>query len=126
VQLRTSSLQAQDSFTAENPDTLTNESISESIVANATDDSPAAVELGDEVEETLDLDKVDGADMAKTSTTTPIISEPVQSGPFIDLFGPTLLSLKMVDATRAQIVSNYTSDALRGKSVVGVYFSADW
>lgn len=126
VQLQMSSVQAQDSFAAENDDTLTNESLSESVVPNTTEYDPAAVELGDEVDEILDLDKADGGESAKTSTITPIATEPVQSGPFIDLFGPTLLSLKMVDSTRAQIVSNYTSDALRGKSVVGVYFSADW
>jgi hypothetical protein len=118
VQVQISSVQAQDSSVAENQDTLINESISESAAAIAAD-SPAA-ELGD-VEDILDLDTVDGGDGA-----TPVSTEPVQSGPFVDLFGPTLLSLNMVDATRAQIVSNYTSDALRGKSVVGVYFSADW
>ena len=51
---------------------------------------------------------------------------PVQSGPFIDLFGPTLLSLEMLDEAHAQLQHQYTSDALRGKKVVGVYFSADW
>jgi hypothetical protein len=51
---------------------------------------------------------------------------PVQSGPLIDLFGPTLLGLEMIDEQHAQLTANYTSDALRGKKVIGVYFSADW
>jgi hypothetical protein len=51
---------------------------------------------------------------------------PVQTGPLIDLFGPTLLSLEMIDEQHAQLTANYTSDGLRGKKVIGVYFSADW
>jgi len=51
---------------------------------------------------------------------------PVQSGPLIDLFGPELYSLQLIDETSAQLASNYTNEALAGKSVVGVYFSADW
>ena len=53
-------------------------------------------------------------------------SPPVQSGPFFDLFGPTLLSLEMLDETHAQLTPQYTNDALRGKKVIGLYFSADW
>jgi hypothetical protein len=51
---------------------------------------------------------------------------PVQTGPLIDLFGPALLGLEMIDEQHAQLTANYTSDALRGKKVIGVYFSADW
>ena len=91
----------------------------------------------EEVDEILDFDAASVSEVANNtdndaepdqSSAEPVQSsaEPVQSGPFIDLFGPTLLSLKMIDETRAQIVSNFTSDVLRGKSVVGVYFSADW
>lgn len=53
-------------------------------------------------------------------------STPVQSGPFVDIFGPTLLSLEMVDEKSAKLQPHYTNDALRGKNVVGLYFSADW
>jgi len=51
---------------------------------------------------------------------------PVQAGPFIDLFGENLLSLKMVDESHAQIETHLTNEALAGKKVIGVYFSADW
>ena len=50
----------------------------------------------------------------------------VQTGPFIDLLGPTLLSLEMVDETHAQIHAHATSEVLQGNTVVGLYFSADW
>ena len=53
-------------------------------------------------------------------------SKPVQSGPFIDLLGETLISLKMVDESHAQLEPHYTNEALKGKKVVGLYFSADW
>ena len=51
---------------------------------------------------------------------------PSQSGPLIDIFGPNLLSLEMIDESTAQVQSHLTTDALRGKKVIGVYFSADW
>lgn len=50
----------------------------------------------------------------------------VQSGPFIDIFGDVLLSLEMVDEAHAQVHQHYTNEALAGKKVVGLYFSADW
>ena len=53
-------------------------------------------------------------------------AKPVQSGPFIDLLGETLISLKMVDETHATLEPHYTNEALKGKKVVGLYFSADW
>jgi hypothetical protein len=52
--------------------------------------------------------------------------QPIQAGPFIDLLGPTLLSLHMIDETHAQLQTHLTNDILSGKSVVGLYFSADW
>lgn len=52
--------------------------------------------------------------------------EPDQAGPFIDLLGPKLLSLKMVDETHAQVETHWTNEALNGKKVIGLYFSADW
>jgi thiol-disulfide isomerase/thioredoxin len=51
---------------------------------------------------------------------------PQQSGPFIDLLGPSLLSLEMVDETHAKLNTHYTNEALAGKKVIGLYFSADW
>ena len=50
----------------------------------------------------------------------------VQSGPYIDLLGDVLLSLQMVSETQAQVHQHYTNEALSGKKVVGLYFSADW
>jgi hypothetical protein len=61
-----------------------------------------------------------------TSHQNETSAEPVQAGPFIDLLGPHLLSLEMVDPTHAQLVPHYTNEALRNKKVVGLYFSADW
>jgi hypothetical protein len=49
-----------------------------------------------------------------------------QTGPFVDLLGHQLYSLQMIDETQAQLVPQYTNDALKGKKVVGLYFSADW
>lgn len=54
------------------------------------------------------------------------IVPPVQTGPFIELLGPNLLKLNMIDETHAQLVSNFTNEVLQGKKVVGLYFSADW
>lgn len=54
------------------------------------------------------------------------VQPPVQTGPFIDLFGESLLSLEMIDEKQAQLHSHYTNEALRGKKVIGIYFSADW
>uniref|UniRef100_A0A7R9ZRT0 Thioredoxin domain-containing protein n=1 Tax=Craspedostauros australis TaxID=1486917 RepID=A0A7R9ZRT0_9STRA len=51
---------------------------------------------------------------------------PVQAGPLVDLLGPSLLSLEMIDETTAQFKQHLTSDALAGKKVIGLYFSADW
>ena len=51
---------------------------------------------------------------------------PIQSGPFIDLLGPTLLSLEMTSETTATLNEHLTNDALQGKKVIGLYFSADW
>lgn len=57
---------------------------------------------------------------------TVIDKHPLQSGPLIDIFGQQLLSLEMVDESNAELRPHFTSDALRGKKVIGVYFSADW
>jgi hypothetical protein len=74
------------------------------------------------------------AEEAATSTSTEEATidldeeaaPPVQVGPLVDLLGPSMLSLEMIDSTHAQYVEHTTSDALRGKKVIGLYFSADW
>ena len=79
----------------------------------------------------------DDAESFEDIVTTEIESEPkqesqaevtpvVQAGPFIDLLGDMLLSLEMVDEAHAQVHQHYTNEALSGKKVVGLYFSADW
>ena len=50
----------------------------------------------------------------------------MQIGPLIDIFGQQLLSLEMIDEAHAELKPHFTSDALRGKKVIGLYFSADW
>ncbi|CAB9498949.1 Probable nucleoredoxin 1 [Seminavis robusta] len=51
---------------------------------------------------------------------------PEQAGPFIDLLGPQLYSLQMIDERQAQLTPQLTNEALKGKKVIGLYFSADW
>lgn len=47
--------------------------------------------------------------------------------PFVDLFGPKLMYLAPSDDGKSvQPQSKATDEALDGKSIVGVYFSADW
>lgn len=64
------------------------------------------------------------ADKVEVKEEDPV--EPVQVGPFIDLLGTKLLSMNMVDKTHAKMELHYTNEALSGKKVVGLYFSADW
>mmetsp|Transcript_12155 Transcript_12155/g.28843 ORF Transcript_12155/g.28843 Transcript_12155/m.28843 type:complete len:262 (-) Transcript_12155:48-833(-) len=83
--------------------------------ATTTTQSDAVVE-----EESVDLD-------AEEEQQQPVQEEePVQSGPLIDLLGPKLESLKIVDEQSAQVMEHYTNEALAGKTVIGLYFSADW
>ena len=51
---------------------------------------------------------------------------PTQIGPLVDIFGQQLLSLEMMNDTSAALRPSLTSDALRCKKVIGLYFSADW
>jgi len=83
------------------------------------------------VEDTATTTQSDGETTDATEETAAAEEETaaapvVQSGPFIDLLGDTLLSLQMVSETQAQVNQHYTNDALSGKKVVGLYFSADW
>ena len=85
----------------------------------------------DAVAETCDAPTDDSgeekAETVKEKETPKAEEAPVQqAGPFIDLFGANLLSLKMVDESHAQIETHLTNEALAGKKVIGVYFSADW
>eukprot|EP00934_Nitzschia_sp_Nitz4_P007170 Nitzschia sp. Nitz4//scaffold20_size174350//104321//105115//NITZ4_002111-RA/size174350-snap-gene-0.247-mRNA-1//-1//CDS//3329541836//7160//frame0 len=52
-------------------------------------------------------------------------TEPVQSGPLIDLMGNYLYSLE-IDGNVGQIHLHYTNEVLAEKKVIGLYFSADW
>lgn len=50
----------------------------------------------------------------------------VLSDPFVELLGSSLLSLEIVNETSAQLQTHSTSEVLRQKKVIGLYFSADW
>jgi thiol-disulfide isomerase/thioredoxin len=84
------------------------------------DSEPKAVEKENEPSE----EEADA--VAEETVSVPEEDSPVQSGPFIDLLGETLLSLEMIDEQRAQLNTIYTNEALAGKTVIGLYFSADW
>jgi thiol-disulfide isomerase/thioredoxin len=96
--------------------------------AAATDEAP--VESNDGLENTCEIPKDESADTngesVKDQPNVETEDTPVQAGPFIDLFGEKLLSLKMVDESHAQMETHLTNEALAGKKVIGVYFSADW
>ena len=84
----------------------------------ATESSPEASATTDEAEEIASSTPQKDEEVTKEL--------PVQSGPFVDLFGPSLLSLEMTSPTTAQLNEMLTNDALKGKKVIGLYFSADW
>ena len=74
------------------------------------------------VELTLDLD-----DETTPESDQKIEEDPVQSGPLIDLLGTKMQSLQIdPEAQTAQVMEHYTNEALSGKKVIGLYFSADW
>lgn len=89
---------------------------------------------GDTAVNETDVEENDIVDTSEEMTETEATAEerkataepPVQSGPFIDLFGDTLLSLEMIDKGHAQLHQKLTNEALSEKKVVGLYFSADW
>jgi hypothetical protein len=77
----------------------------------------------------VDGDDVQVAQEAETQTAhhqEQIPDEPVQAGPLIDLLGKKVYSMTIVDETSAQIHEHLTNEALAGKKVIGLYFSADW
>ena len=79
----------------------------------------ASTEASDNIE-------TNGTAASQTENVSEKLQPPAQTGPFVDLFGDVLLSLEMVDETHAQVHQHYTNEALAGKKVVGLYFSADW
>jgi len=89
--------------------------------ATATDEVESS--SADEEETATESDVASSDSEAETQAES---APPVQSGPFIDLLGDLLLSLEMVDETHAQVQQHLTNEALSGKKVVGLYFSADW
>ena len=98
----------------------------------ADDDAGGEAPDGDAAETTADVadDERSGGGVGATSSDGDdpgTAQEPVvQSGPYVDLLGDTLLSLEMIDETKAQVHQHHTNVALDGKKVVGLYFSADW
>jgi len=111
--------------------------VEESVVQELSTE-PSSCPSEDKEEETTNVTSTDPTTNETSSnvTTTTVLEEsgakeesdgpPVQMGPFIDLLGETLLSLEMVDERRARLHEIYTNEALSGKTVVGLYFSADW
>ena len=77
-------------------------------------------------EETVETTTTDSKDASAVEDEQVTVDEPVQYGPFIDLFGPHLYTLELLDESRAKLSANYTNEVLAGKKVVGLYFSADW
>lgn len=109
-------------------------SLSHEATAVEIDENGATKSLSDGNETTIagtrtekdDLPTDSKSDLSEESAATAPLKQHVQSGPLIDLFGQQLLSLEMLDEKRAELRPHLTSDALRGKKVIGVYFSADW
>ena len=73
----------------------------------------------EEIEEVTTEEEVAASSQDETAQEKPI----EQSGPFVDLLGHQLYSLEIIDETQAQLVPQYTNEALKGKKVVGLYFS---
>eukprot|EP00977_Amphora_coffeiformis_P001527 scaffold296_cov102-Amphora_coffeaeformis.AAC.15 len=87
----------------------------------------AAVDSADTNEKVPEPSKTDQNEEGEAQPVqSETVEPPLQSGPFVDLFGPTLLSLEMTSETTATLNEHLTNDALQGKKVVGLYFSADW
>ncbi|KAL7567630.1 hypothetical protein ACA910_000224 [Epithemia clementina (nom. ined.)] len=113
----------------------------EVVVEDRTAESQLEQDLLDQQEEILDLDtdEIDqpSSDARQPETSSPATEDlgsaaissaepPIQSGPLVDLLGPILLSLEYTGSSTAALKEHYTTDALRNKKVIGLYFSADW
>jgi hypothetical protein len=94
------------------------------IHTNAADSTTKTESTKDDAKED-DVGVIDDASDSKQESQ-PEVTPVGQVGPYIDLLGDVLLSLEMVDETHAQVHQHYTNEALSGKKVVGLYFSADW
>jgi hypothetical protein len=71
------------------------------------------------------VDALGNVETIQEVTAPPILDRP--SSPFVELFGEKLIYLAPTsDGKSVQPQTISTTDALAGKSVVGVYFSADW
>ena len=122
-----------DAAAADVADATTAEEIPEPVAEEVVVDLDEETATADATEEEQATQTTETTAEAETETTqqsqetASAAAEPVkQSGPFIDLFGGSLLSLEMIDESTAQFKEHLTNDALAGKKVVGVYFSADW
>mmetsp|Transcript_1744 Transcript_1744/g.3410 ORF Transcript_1744/g.3410 Transcript_1744/m.3410 type:complete len:212 (-) Transcript_1744:471-1106(-) len=110
---------------------------------DGTEESSADNTASPGVESTMEEEVVNGGEPTETGDETPIQEEstpestatsnstanqpsdeeaPLQSGPLVEIFGSTLLSLEMLSSTQAQLKEHLTTDALQGKKVIGVYF----
>lgn len=99
-------------------------------VVVAQQEATSTAALSEETSATTTKEEEEAEEASGASNSNPTkptnTTDATPSGPFIDLFGPQLLQLEMVDETSAQLVPHDTNDALQDASVVGVYFSADW
>lgn len=98
----------------------------ENISNNAGTSESTSFTDTDNAESIANEKTTDGGSELKQGSQADIVTPIKQSGPYIDLLGDVLLSLEMVDESHAQVHQHYTNEALRGKKVVGLYFSADW
>jgi hypothetical protein len=122
-------VKAQETLTMGSPQTEEDEAVmvattidnDDSDITATINSDEATAEQDDQVNQTTTTTAT-----AENEATPAAKDEPVQAGPLIDLFGTKLQSLQMVDEQNARISEHYTNDALRGKDVIGIYFSADW
>lgn len=117
----------QEAATVESREKVTADKSSEPTTAEIKDEgNQAAADVSDEKNKKSSENGSDTSISKESDTKSPEIEVPVQSGPFIDLLGERLYSLEMIDESKAQMHAHYTNEVLRGKKVVGLYFSADW
>jgi nucleoredoxin len=108
------------SFTEETNEVEANAAVTEK---HATTSEPANIESA--INETLNQPEA-SSDASSPDRQQKQQSLPPQSGPLIDLLGPQLLSMEMIDERHAQLQPHLTNEILHGKEVIGLYFSADW
>lgn len=70
------------------------------------------------------------ATSAKLQSTRTNAQHQLATNPYVSLLGPELLSITFMDNSNgtktARLQVSETSEMLKGKEVVGLYFSADW